>query len=226
MLIKEIVLLTSADSETLKNFYTGLLGLEVLKSGKLTISFSAGDSILTFEKKSKYIDPFYHFAFNIPANKFQEAKEFLTSSGIELLTLDGNNEFDFKSWNAHSVYFYDPAGNILEFISRHNLKNKSEQKFSGNSILNISEIGFPVKNVNEFYLEIQKKLGIPFFSGDKKSFTAMGDDNGLFIIVTTGRIWFPDCGPAMEYPMRVILSSDPLKDFKYKYSEFQIISEK
>ena len=223
MLIKEIVLCTSIDLDKLKNFYSGLLGLKVLKNEDQTISFTAGSSILTFENKSDYQDPKYHFAFNIPSNKFKEAKEYLTASGIGLVSLDGNDEFDFKSWNAHSVYFYDPAGNILEFISRHNLKNDSDHKFSGDSILCISEIGLPVKNVNEFFGEVQNTFEIPQFSGDKSTFAALGDDNGLFIIVNTGRIWYPDCGPAKEYPLKVLINSDQFKEIKY--SEYQIFSE-
>ena len=156
MLIKEIVLYTSVDFDTLKIYYTDLLGLKVLKEKSNVISFSVGSSILTFEKNTDYEDPVYHFAFNIPSNKFKEAKKYLTTSGIELLSLDGSDEFDFKSWNAHSIYFYDPAGNILEFISRHNLENDSDQKFSGDSILNISEIGLPVKNVYEFIRKFRK----------------------------------------------------------------------
>lgn len=225
MLIKEILLLTSCDLNQMKNFYQESLGLNILRTDKNSVTFSAGSSLLTFETDQTVSNPFYHFAFNIPSNKFIEAKEYIKSAGIELISLNGNDEFDFQSWNAHSIYFYDPAGNILEFISRHNLNNCSDLNFTGSSILSISEIGLPVGSVKSFYEEIESELGITFFSGDKDSFAAIGDDNGLFILVKTGRIWFPDCGKAKEFPAKIIIKSDRIKDLNKILYKYHIISE-
>lgn len=41
------------------------------------------------------------------------------------------------------------------------------------------------------------------------TFTALGDEHGLFIIVKRGRIWFPDTGiPAELVPLKVAVSVD------------------
>jgi len=197
--LKEIILETHSIND-LKNYYADILELDITAAGNNSIVIKAGSTYIKFlESSNKKDKPFYHFAFNIPENQFREAKEWI-SSKVQLIKLDGEDEFDFKSWNAHSIYFYDIAGNIIELIARHNLKNRSDEKFSGRSLLNVSEMGLPVKDVQNFYTKLKESFDIPLFSGDLKTFTAAGDENGLFIIVPVGRKWFPDCPEAKIYP--------------------------
>lgn len=220
MEIKELILKAGSVS-VLKNFYSNILDLNVETTGDREITIKAGSTKIKFtELKNGSENPFYHFAFNIPENLFAEAKSWI-SERVDLIKSGDEDEFDFKSWNAHSVYFYDPAGNIVELIARHNLKNSSIEKFSGNSILNVSEIGLPVRNVGGFFEKIKNELQIPFFSGDGKTFTAAGNDDGLFIIVPEGRKWFPDCPAAKIYPVEIKISGDDLL-FEYGvYKTFQ-----
>ena len=60
--------------------------------------------------------PFYHYAINIPANKIEEAKDWL-SNRVRLLWMEDYKDdiADFVNWHAKSIYFYDPAGNIVVF---------------------------------------------------------------------------------------------------------------
>ena len=37
---------------------------------------------------------------------------------------------NFVNWHAKSVYFFDPAGNIVELIARFDLDNKTSETFS------------------------------------------------------------------------------------------------
>jgi len=221
--IKEIILETHSIDD-LKNFYTEILELDITADDDSSIVIKAGTTDIKFlDSDNKNDRPFYHFAFNIPENQFHEAKDWI-SSKVELIKLNGEDEFDFKSWNAHSIYFYDTAGNIIEFIARHNLKNRSDEKFSGKSLLNISEIGIPVKDVEKFYTDLKQFLDIPVFSGELKTFTAAGDENGLFIIVPESRKWFPDCPEAKIYPATVKIISKNEKIFED--NGYKIISSK
>ena len=223
MHIKEIILY-SPDIKTLKFFYSEILELPVYYKSENKISLAAGNSLLTFIKGSKRKRPFYHFAFNVPSDKFKEAKEWITSSGISLISLNGEDEFDFKSWNAHSIYFYDPADNIVELISRHGLKKEDTEKYYGDLILNISEIGLPVLDVKTAIEKINNISGIPFYSGDDKSFAAMGDEHGLFIIVKEGRKWFPDCHNAKVFPLTVVIQSDNNNEIVFESESYRIIT--
>jgi hypothetical protein len=47
------------------------------------------------------------------------------------------------------------------------------------------------------------------WDGDRRGFTALGDDRELFIVVPRGRPWFPTQRPAMTPPRRVVLAGRP-----------------
>ncbi len=112
MLLKEIRLQTKHLS-ALYNFYNDVLELPVKYLGEKNISIIAGQSQLIFEVTDDDLNPFYHFAFNIPSNKFEESIQWLQSR-VKLLWLNDYKSYvaDFVNWHARSVYFLDPAGNI------------------------------------------------------------------------------------------------------------------
>ena len=80
---------------------------------------------------------------------------------------------------------------IVEFIARHNLATQSDQPFSAKSIISVGEIGYPAENVKLFSRAIKDELNVKLWDGDEKNFAAVGDEEGLFIIVAVNRPWFP-----------------------------------
>jgi hypothetical protein len=71
--------------------------------------------------------------------------------------------------------------------------------------LNVSEIGIASDDVIDFADELCRRLNISVLNRDpEQTFTAIGDDNGLLIIVKKDRIWFPNSGvPAKLLPIKV-----------------------
>src|SRR6185369_6914987 len=188
-----------------RDYYSQVLELPVnLSAEKLEVQ--AGATKLVFTLADAGFDGAYHFAFNIPENQFHAAKTW-KSKRIPLLHDEtGKNEFDSASWNSHSVYFKDTAGNVLEFIARHNLKNAVDGDFDSLQILNISEIGLPSENVISFANELCTSLNLSVFKQQPNdTFTPVGDDNGLFILPIKNRIWIPNSGvPAKLLPVKVL----------------------
>lgn len=125
------------------------------------------------------------------------------SQRVSLLQEGSEDEFEFTSWNAHAVYFYDPAGNIVEYIVRHNLKQIASDTFTDKDILGISEVGLPVTDVSAAAFWLEHNLSLPRFKGDGESFQPMGDEHGLFILVSLGRKWFPTQHKAKAFPVTV-----------------------
>ena len=200
--------------EELSEFYGNLLDMNVTRESGY-ISINPGNSTLRFEPGTSGSEPFYHFAFNIPENQLDVAIKWLDGK-VYLIPLDGETVFDFKAWDAHSIYFYDPAGNIVEFIARHRLNNSSDKTFSGKSILSISEMGMPVKKVKPFFQKLYDDLSLPLFTGNLKTFTAAGDDEGLLIIVPEERKWFPDCPRAEIFPIDITLSGTVDREIRFE----------
>ncbi len=191
MKILEIEIQTDNIIET-EAFYTKTLGFILCNRSKDSISFRTGNSKLTFIK-SENIKPKYHFAFNIPNNKLDEAMNWAESK-INLIENEENKVISsFDGWNANAIYFHDNNNNILEFISRHDLQNATDKPFDTSIIESISEIGI----VSEKPLEIAENLietnDLYYFTKSTKSesFVALGDDNGLIILVQTNRKWYP-----------------------------------
>ena len=199
MNILELQLLSNDINQTQK-FYHEILGMEILHAGESSIKISAGLSDLVF-KKGNTEEPFYHFAFTIPANKFEEAHAWVNQR-VQLLPVTATSTIaDFRSWNAKAFYFYDNNQNIVEFIARFDLDNNSDKPFGGSSIFSISEIGIVVDNAKAHSEKMLEEYGLNFFSRQppQDDFVAIGDDHGLFIVVNDNRNWYPTQKPSEKH---------------------------
>ena len=207
MPLKEIKLQTK-DISSLYDFYQNILVLPVTKQGSTEILITAGKTNLIFEEVIGDTNPFYHFAFNIPSNKIEEALQWLTGR-VALLWMEDYKGYiaDFINWHARSVYFKDPAGNILEFIARTDLHDAAGEPFSSLQIRNISEIGIvlPIEKFDEEVKHLLQKFQIDYFSKQPpmKHFRAIGDDEGLLIDVPEHRNWYPTSVPGGIFSLTV-----------------------
>lgn len=188
MKIKQIILFTD-NIERQKQFYSDILDFELVFSSKDRIDFNVGQSILSFQYKAQFKPS--HVAFNVPSNAIEEALQWLQNR-VEILTYDDNKIADFESWNAKAVYFYDADKNIMEFIARNDLNVESDEIFSSKSVLSISEMAIAVNTIEPIYNAIIKIKEIPVYSGDISRFCALGNEEGLFILINKAlKKWFP-----------------------------------
>jgi catechol 2,3-dioxygenase-like lactoylglutathione lyase family enzyme len=217
MKILEVELLT-ADLKSIEEFYSDKLQLNLLHKDEQTITFTAGQSQLTF-RITETLQPVYHIAFEIPCNKLNEAMEWL-SHRIELISFENNSvTVDFENWNAKSVYFYDDNQNILEFILRFDNDIQSNDAFDTASILNISEVGLVNNDVLQFGEELMENYGLRYYEKQppRENFCAMGNAGGLFVISGNERNWFPTDTKAVKYPVYVKFEEHgTLQELNYK----------
>jgi len=208
MNIIEVTIQTDNLAETAK-FYAEILELRLISHDQNSVSFAAGESILRFIQSDKS-NPNYHFAFNIPKNKLDEAISWITEK-VELIKNPENGIVaNFEGWNAKAIYFNDNNGNILEFIARFDLENSSEEPFSSTSILSISEIGMVTDspmNLSDYIMD-EYKLGVYEKGLKTEKFVTLGNPEGLFIIAATNRIWYPTAQPAKKSFSKVRISNN------------------
>lgn len=181
--------LKTSDLEQTREFYVGLLDFALIDETPESIMLDAGSTILSFEEDEDFESP-YHFAFNIPHNQFADAKAWLASR-VELLEVNDSATIEWPNWNARALYFRDMDGNVVELIARFGLDNESDIPFSAQSILRISEIGLGTDDVARTSARLQEMLGQPVWDVGSENFVALGDEEGLIIIVKRGRPWFP-----------------------------------
>lgn len=203
MKIKELKIYTQNVSKQI-DFYSNKIGLALLEKSELEAVFQIGKSKIRLVKNDKF-QP-YHFAINIPNNREKEALEWLKER-VEILK-DGKTEIqDFDFWNAKAIYFYDTDKNIVEFIARKNMKNESKEEFSVNSLLEISEIGMPVNNIQTIFQTLNEITNIEKFDGGFERFCAIGDEKGLFICINKQiKDWFPtgDKAHSAEFEIKIM----------------------
>jgi catechol-2,3-dioxygenase len=137
-----------------------------------------------------------HFAVNVPPERFDEAVAWARERGPLY-----REDVPFPNWRARSAYFFDPGGNIVELIAR-------ERAPGDDLFLEVSEVGLPVTDVGAAVEWLESELEVPHFDGDRRSFSAVGDDRGLFIVVPVGRPWLFTDEPAPDAPVRVTIDSE------------------
>lgn len=116
----------SSDMDSMKKFYIGLLGLPLVQEEKNKLIFlKAGKSmLLIFDRVGTNVDndrlpsngaqtppASVHFAMEIEERDYQRWKEVLAKNNVAV-----EKEVDWKG-RAKSLYFRDPAGNLVELIT-------------------------------------------------------------------------------------------------------------
>ena len=188
MKIKEVILFTN-NIQKQRQFYKTVLEFEQIEDSSERISFKAGKSILTFQYKEG-VKP-SHLAFNIPSNAINDALIWLRKR-TEVLDCEGEKIADFSNWKAKAIYFYDADNNIMEFIARERIDKESDFAFTPRTILSISEMAIATDNIEAIYNTINNLKSIPIFDGDFTRFCALGNDEGLFILIDKNKKkWYP-----------------------------------
>jgi catechol 2,3-dioxygenase-like lactoylglutathione lyase family enzyme len=206
--------LHSADLPAQHHFYTEVLGLPLHSRSAEAFSVRIGTSQLNFQQAPHHIP--YHVAFNIPQNQIEAAKAW-GSARAPLIAMDSQDIYFFENWNAHSIYFCDAEGNILECIAHHTLPNSSHAPFGPAALLSVCEIGLAVPDVISAARQMVQDYQVEVFRGqENNSFMSVGDPNGMLIVVKEGREWFPKTGIIAGHPPLTVWFSNHGRDFMHQ----------
>ena len=170
----------------LRDFYGGELGLpldgDVIVLGETRLSFRVEEG-----------GAFYHVALLVPGDRFEAALAWAQS----LVGLLGD-VFDFENWDAHAVYFHDPAGNIVELIAHHGLEeNGRRDEFTARELVGLSELGI-VGDPPTLLPELEA-LGLRLWDGtieEPGRLAFVGERGRTLILAPVGRGWLPTDRPA------------------------------
>ncbi len=207
-------------------YYRDVLMLPVEASDE-SVRVTAGASVIEFVPGDPAQRPFYHFAFTIPENQLESAMAWLEPRGPILNIRDTPEKIiHFKSWNAHSFYFNDPAGNILEFIVHHDLANGVSGPFGPEHILWQSEIGLVVPDVPAAERAIEDALGLTPYHPGSPVFSAVGDVHGLLILVKEDRIWLPTTDVRADgFPTEVSLNTGANQVLRFDSLPYRVVTD-
>lgn len=212
MIIQHLRLL-ALDLEAQRRFYSERLGFAVVDRSAHALTLQTGASHLTFvsvEQVGAAHGP-YHFAFNIAFDQVDAAKTWLDQRVPLLADRGGRSDFRNEPFASHAIYFKDAEGNIGEFIGRQRQPFSDGVGFdAATGVRGISEIGVAVPSVPVAHEAYTAQLGPSRYGVNADGvFGAVGDDDGMLIVVRDGRLWFPDTGiPAQPLWFEADLKTD------------------
>jgi hypothetical protein len=188
--------------DALSEFYEERLELPGLRIGETQLELAPVEG-----------EPFYHFAFLVPGNRFDAALEWI-GERAQLLPDSETGEvvFDFQSWDGEGCYFHDPAGNIVELTAHRGIgTTEATGPFSGSELLGLSELGL-VGDRAAMAAVLRLVLRMPLWQGsvEKEGRLAfVGEPGRTLILAPAGRGWLPTGRPAEKHPVEAVLSGPP-----------------
>jgi catechol 2,3-dioxygenase-like lactoylglutathione lyase family enzyme len=205
--------LQTSQLEEMRQFYVKTLGVTQHAKSERSFTATFGATRIEFQKAERGSQPFYHFAFNVPENKFAKAKSWLAERCPLLKdSRTGQDELFFDAWNAHAVYFRDPGGNIGELIARHTLANARDGEFGVDDLLCASEIGLVSDEPAQLVTGIGEAFGLKPYLGNSMF---VGDEHGLFVLPPVGRPWIPDRQQnAAVFPVEMTIDGHDQKELR------------
>lgn len=132
----------------------------------------------------------HHLALTIPSAVLTSAREHLAAQAA-IRVHQGADQFHFEPpfGPADSVYADDPDGLLLELIAR-DRPHRGHGFIATRDVLGVGEVAVPVESVPAAVDQLRRDRGLSaVLSGPE--FAAVGDHDGMLILTTPDRIWFP-----------------------------------
>lgn len=190
--------------KTLQRFYMNIMELPIIDRSKKSFTIKVGTSHLTFKETD--VPAFYHFAFNIPGNQFSLIKSWIKNK-IPLNREGGRDEVYFRNFDADSIYFEDPAGNVIELVGRRHRDLFGAP--SPESFLNISEISITTYDMTRVGEKIQE-IGIPLWRATEinpHALNFLGREDTFIVLVPPGRKWYFSKQISEIFPLDILLTT-------------------
>ena len=204
----------------LHRFYADELGL-ACAAGAAGLDMRVGETAVEFEGAAG--QPFYHFAFLVPGDRFEPALRW-AGERVSLLTQPDSDSvvFDFEAWDAQACYFHDPAGSIVELIAHRGIGNNGRgAAFDPGELLGLSELGL-VGDMATMANALCDKLGLEVWDGTVTgSLAFVGEQARTLILARAGRGWLPTGRPSEPHPAQIAVSGGArtvveLEDGRYR----------
>lgn len=191
--IRQVQLATRSLADTAR-FYERLgCSVEIVDT---TVRIVVGSTLLVFRELPEMTGAL-HLAITIPTGTFDAAKAWIAGLTTVLGT-DDQDEFEGPpNWNSRSVYFEGPDQQLLVLIERRDLESGARRVGDGTGtgtvapFVSVSEVGVPVPDVLGAASALRRAGLEPYANPPGDSFAAVGDVDGLVILVSPDRRWFP-----------------------------------
>lgn len=199
------IVLESGNLEKMKEFYTEILEMPIVRAKEGFFTVRAGKTLITFQQSSDNENSLYHFALKTNLAFY----DYMFKKLIEWNVLLPDSEGQLSGyWKGKRLYFTDPDGNILEILER-TIPFGEEQV----GWVDVCEIGLPCESVEDMsmFLSPINNVNPP----ESDTFRFYGDELGNFVLVKEGRKWYPTDRPATIHPLVVEIEGEHFQELKH-----------
>lgn len=191
--------------KALQRFYANVLELDITERSDESFTVKIGTTDVTFQLSDEKAR--YHFAINIPGNQFVIMKYWIQDR-LTLNKTGGLNEIYYSSFDADSMYFEDPAGNLIELIGRR--KRDLFGSLTKEAFFDVSEVALITPNVSEIGEALQD-FGIPLRHGSEvnpKEVNFLGMGDSYIVLAPSPWKWSFSDKKTRTYPVEMTLRDD------------------
>jgi catechol 2,3-dioxygenase-like lactoylglutathione lyase family enzyme len=207
------LVLETGNIEKMKQFYTEILEMPILRAKESFFTVRAGNTHITFQQSSTDEDNLYHFALRTNLSFYEYMFRKMKAGNVNFLAdSEGNLS---RYWKGKQVYFNDPDGNIVEILEREIPDDEVTPGW-----VDVCEIGIPsasVEDMSEFLTLINNVN-----PAESDTFRFYGDELGTFVLVKEGRNWYPTDRPATIHPIVVEVEGDNYQVLKHSSLPFTV----
>lgn len=200
----------AADPSTLSAWYGTLFGEPVDTSGS-TPRIQLGETLLAFEAAEE--PPSAHLAFRLLCEA-DHAVDWLADRAT-ILPVEGEPSRDFEFLEAGAVYFDDPEGNVLEGLCYEGDPRRSLD--SEPVVDGVTEVGLPAPEPLALVEWLDETGGLSAWGTPSETFGWVGDRHARFVVVPTGREWYPTDRDAGLAPVSVTVVDDGVDSGRYRH---------
>jgi len=190
-MIIHAVTLPARDSVEVADAYRAL-GFPV-RTTPDAVEVGIGRTRLRFAHDPGYVGA-HHLAFTIPTGSFAAARAWL-GERAEVIAPDGREVFEGPgTWDSRSLYFRGPDAQVLELIERRALPPERREPGASRAsdVVSVSEVGIVVDDVPSAVGRLEEAGLRPYGGFGTEVFAAVGDVDGLVILVARDRAWVPE----------------------------------
>lgn len=205
-MITDATIYASNYEETLE-FYKRLFKNKLTETDAEQFQLDLQWNTLKVIKEKTDEKPYYHFCFLIPKPLFKHAKEYV-SKLVSLNTKDGADEITFTD-EIQSFYFYDPSGNVAEFMGKESVDEPTDTTFSPEEVLALSEMSLVTEQIENTAAKLHKEglLSKTPEEVGKNGLTFIPSGETTLLLSTTDRTWlFSDKYPKV-FPQKINIDS-------------------
>jgi len=185
------VTIGTRDLDATETMYRDTFGFPTTRDGE-SVVVRMGATTVAFRAEPT-LSGTHHLAWTIPTGTFDAAVAWASERVPLLLGNGGASVFEAPpTWDARSVYVDGPDGQLLELIERRALPASPRGAgFTADDIVRVSEVGVAVPDVVTA-VDACAAAGVASYgSAPDPGFSAVGDVDGLLVLVPAERRWFP-----------------------------------